>query len=333
MTKVAVIGSGSWGTAISHLLGRAGNEVKLWSFDEGTDVFINEHHKNPIYLKDVELPNVWCSRDYGEVLDGVEGVVVVTPSVVMRSTANGLKPYVSDDLPIVVLSKGIEEGTGFQMAEVLADVLGNPARIAAMCGPNHAEEVSRDLPAATVVAAHDEETAKFFQELFTTDTFRVYTSTDLTGVELCSAAKNIIAIANGMLCAMELGDSASASLITRGLAEMTRLVVALGGEERTCMGLAGLGDLVVTCTSKHSRNRSLGELLVQGGTLEEFQAKTRMVAEGAVACKTVTELADKHGVDMPIAQMVRRVLWEGLDPRDGVVELLSRPLKPEFPEE
>ena len=327
---IAVIGSGSWGTGISHLLGRAGNQVKLWSFDEGSDTYINENHKNPLYLTDVELPNVWCSREYSEVLEGVEGVVVVTPSVVMRTTANGIKPFIGEDTPVVVLSKGVEEATGFQMAEVLADVLGNPGRIAAMCGPNHAEEVSKDLPAATVVAARDENTAKFFQDLFTTDVFRVYTSTDVTGVELCSAAKNIIAIANGMLCEMGLGDSASASLITRGLAEMTRLVVAMGGNEKTCMGLAGMGDLVVTCTSKHSRNRTLGTMLVNGGTLAEFEAKTKMVAEGAVACKTVTALADKHGVDMPIAQMVRRVLWENLDPRDAVVELLSRPTKPEF---
>lgn len=330
MRKIAVIGSGSWGTAVAHLLGKKGISVNLWSFDEGSDDYINEYHKNPLYLTDVDLPNVWCTRSYEKALQDAEGVVVVTPSVVMRITAKNIESYLDSDIPVVVLSKGIEERTGMQMAQVLADVLGNSDRIAAMCGPNHAEDVGRDLPAATVVASESEETAKFFQELFSTESFRVYTSTDVTGVELCSAAKNIIAIANGMACAMGLGDSASASLITRGLAEMSRLVVALGGNERTCQGLAGMGDLVVTCTSEHSRNRSLGALLVQGGTLEEFESRTKMVAEGAVACKTVVALAKKYGVDMPIAQMVRSVLWEGLDPREGVHELMSRPMRKEF---
>lgn len=183
--------------------------------------------------------------------------------------------------------------------------------------------------AATVVASSNETCAEYFQDLFMAPTFRVYTSRDVVGVELCAAAKNVIAIANGMCVSMGLGDNASAALITRGLAEITRLVVALGGDSRTCQGLAGMGDLIATCTSPHSRNRSLGELLVQGGTLEEYEAKTHMVAEGAVACKTVTDLARKHHVEMPISELVRQVLWEGADPHDAAEMLFSRPKKSE----
>jgi len=327
--KVTVIGSGSWGTAVTHLLGGKGYQVTLWSFDEGAPQAINETHHNPLYLTDVELPNTYCTHSFEEAVKDTEAVVVVCPSAFMRTTVSGFAPYLGSDVPVVVLSKGVEDKTGMLMIEVLEDVLGNPDRLAALAGPNHAEEVSHEMLAATVVASKNEECAKFFQELFTTDYFRVYTTDDTVGLELCSAAKNIIAIANGMCVAMKLGDDASAALITRGLAEMTRLVVALGGDPATCAGLAGIGDLVVTCTSPHSRNRSLGELLVAGGTLEEYEAKTKMVAEGAVACRTVVDTARKHGVEMPIAETVRRILWEGLDPHDAVYELIQRPSKPE----
>ena len=328
--QVAVIGSGSWGTAVTHLLGGKGYSVRLWSFDKGVPEAINETGKNPLYLTDVELPNTTCTSSFEEAVSGADAVVVVCPSAFMRTTVEGFAPFVGSDVPVIVLSKGVEADTGFIMIEVLEDVLGNPERLAALAGPNHAEEVSHDMLAATVVASKNEQTAKFFQDLFHTDFFRVYTTTDTVGVELCAAAKNIIAIANGMCCAMELGDDASAALMTRGLAEIARLVEALGGDPRTCLGMAGLGDLIVTCTSTHSRNRSLGELIVAGGTLEEYEAKTKMVAEGAVACRTVTDTARKHGVEMPIAETVRRILWEGLEPREAVVELIKRPKKAEF---
>ena len=301
----------------------------MWAHSESTARAINETHRNPRYLSDIVLDNVSASSSYEETLKGAQAAVVVCPSSPLREVASSCAPYISDELPVIVLSKGIEANTGFTMVELLEDVLGHAERIACLSGPNHAEEVSSNLPAATLVACVNEDCARFFQNLFNSSNFRVYTSSDVIGVELCAASKNIIAIANGMCVAMKLGDNASASLMTRGLAEVTRLVVALGGDSRTCLGLAGMGDLIVTCSSTHSRNRALGELLVSGGTLEEYEKKTHMVAEGAVACKTVTELADRIGVEMPIAHAVRRVIWEGLDPRTIVEEFFERPTKPE----
>lgn len=329
MMKVALVGSGSWGTAIAHLLAVKGCAVTMWAHSESTAHAINAEHQNERYLPGVMLDGVIATTSFEDALRDAACLVMVCPSSYLRNVAQQLAGFVSADLPVVVLSKGIEATSGFTMVEVLDDVLGNEDRLACLSGPNHAEEVSRDLPAATVVASSSERCAKFFQGLFSTHSFRVYTSFDVCGVELCAASKNIIAIANGMCCAMKLGDNASASLMTRGLAEVTRLVVALGGDGRTCLGLAGVGDLIATCSSEHSRNRMLGELLVAGGTLEEFEAKTHMVAEGAVACKTVTELAERFDVDMPIAQAVRRVLWEGLDPHVITEEFFDRPNKPE----
>ncbi len=330
MTKLALIGSGSWGTAIAYQLATKGYAVTMWAHSESTAHAINANHCNARYLPEVHLPGVCATTSHAEALDGADAAVMVCPSSHLRQVARDCAPYIAADLPVVVLSKGIEGKTGFTMVELLEDVLGNPERLACLSGPNHAEEVSRNLPAATVVAAENEKIACFFQELFNTPSFRVYTSSDVTGVELCAASKNIIAIANGMCAAMKLGDNASASLMTRGLAEVTRLVVACGGDSRTCLGLAGVGDLIATCSSPHSRNRSLGELLVAGGALEEFEARTHMVAEGAVACKTVTELAERKGVDMPIAQAVRRVLWDGLDPHHVTEEFFDRPTKAEI---
>ena len=330
MTKVALIGSGSWGTAIAHLLAGKGHDVTMWAHSESTSRAINTHHCNERYLPGVTLDGVVATVSFEEALLAASCLVMVCPSSYLRDVTMQLASYVTSDLPVIVLSKGIEAKSGFTMVEGLEDVLGNSNRLACLSGPNHAEEVSRELPAATVVASSSEQCAKYFQELFSTQSFRVYTSADVCGVELCAASKNIIAIANGMCSAMKLGDNASASLMTRGVAEVTRLVVALGGDGRTCLGLAGVGDLIATCSSTHSRNRSLGELLVAGGTLEEFETKTHMVAEGAVACKTVTELAERAGVDMPIAQAVRRVLWEGLDPHVITEEFFDRPHKSEI---
>lgn len=329
MTRVAVIGSGSWGTAITRLLGHKGYEVRLWSYSPDAPAHINAEHRNPRYLPDIELPNTRCSNSFADVLDGADAVAVVCPSSNLREVCAQMAPHVGEQTPVVVLSKGVEADTGLTMIGVLEDVLGHKERLACLSGPNHAEEVSREMYAATVVASTNETCAEYFQDLFTTPYFRVYTSRDPLGVELCAAAKNIVAIANGMCVSMELGDNASAALVTRGVAEITRLVTALGGDARTCMGLAGMGDLVVTCNSPHSRNRSLGELLVKGGTLEQFEEQTHMVAEGAVACRTVTDLARTLHVEMPIAEAVRKVLWEGLDPRKAVELLYDRPSKAE----
>ena len=330
MSKVAVIGSGSWGTAIARLLGLKGIEVNLWSHGADTPAVINETHRNPRYLKDVELPGVWCTNSYEEACAGAESIVIVTPSSSMRDNARALAPFVGARTPVVVLSKGIEAKTGNTMVDVLIEELGGSERIAVLSGPNHAEEISRELPAATCVACGYEKTALYFQKLFTTDYLRVYTTTDVIGVEVCAAAKNIVAIANGMCDAMGLGDNASASLITRGCMEMSRLASAMGGDSQTCMGLAGMGDLIATCTSPHSRNRTLGEMLAQGKTLKDFEERMHQIAEGAVACRTVTDAARARGVEMPIAEVMRRVLWEDLPAEKAVKALMSRPSTPEF---
>lgn len=329
MSPIALIGSGTWGTAIAHLLVTKGIDVRMWTRDHELAQAINETHRNPKHLPDVDITGVVASSDLQTVLSGACAVIFAVPSSFLRQVAIDAAPLIDDDMPTIVLTKGIESHTGFTMLELLDDVLGNANRLACLSGPNHAEEVSRGLPAATVIASTDKGCASFFQEVFNTPTFRVYTSSDVTGVELCAASKNIIAIANGMCCAMHLGDNASAALMTRGLSEVTRLVVALGGEASTCLGLAGVGDLIATCSSPHSRNRSLGEFLVKGGTLEEYESETHMVAEGAIACKTVTDLAREHGVEMPISELVRRVLWEGLNPHETIEILFDRPTKAE----
>lgn len=330
MSKVAVIGSGSWGTAIARLLGLKGIGVALWSHSADTPAVINETHKNPRYLKDVELKGVWCTNSYEVACTGAQSVVIVTPSSAVRQCAQEIKPFIDERCPVVVLSKGIEADTGNTMVDILIEELGGSERIAVLSGPNHAEEISRELPAATCVACTYEKTALYFQELFSTDYLRVYTSTDVIGVEVCAAAKNIVAIANGMCEALGLGDNASASLITRGCMEMSRLANAMGGNSQTCMGLAGMGDLIATCTSKHSRNRTLGEMLAQGKTLKDFEERMHQIAEGAVACKTVTDEARRRGVEMPIAEVMRRVLWEDLPAQEALRSLLKRPNVKEF---
>lgn len=328
--KVAVIGAGSWGTAVAWLLTQNGHDVWLWAHSPEQASAIEEKHYNPRYLKDVDLTGIHSSADFAYVLDEVEAVVMVTPSTAVRETLVAISPLLAPDVPVVMLSKGIERDTGLLLTDICAEVLGNSSRIAALSGPNHAEEVSKGLPAATVVASADKDCAEFFRSLFMSERFRVYTSADVCGVELCAASKNIIAIANGIAQGMGYGDNTAAVLMTRGLAEMSRMVVALGGDPLTCMGLAGMGDLIATCSSRHSRNRTLGEMIAKGGTLEEFKQRTHMVAEGAYAALSVTDLADCKGVDLPLAHTVRKVLWEDL-PLDGLLDtLMLRPPKSEL---
>jgi glycerol-3-phosphate dehydrogenase (NAD(P)+) len=324
--NVAVIGAGSWGTAVAWLLDGKGLNARVWAREPEIAAGINAHHRNPLYLPDVQFSDrVFSSSDMATVLDGIQAVVMVTPSVGVRATAEAMAPHLDSATPVVILSKGVEAGTSMLMTDILEDVLGNPTRIAALSGPNHAEEVSKAVPSATVVAAHDPKTAEFFQHLFATPFFRVYTNTDITGVELCGAGKNIVAIACGMCDGLGYGDNSKASLMTRGLAELARLGEARGAKSTTYMGLAGMGDLIVTCTSKHSRNRSLGELVARGGSLDEFQERTKMVAEGAVACASIYELAQHKGIDVPITTLVYQVLYEHLDPALGVDILMNRP--------
>jgi glycerol-3-phosphate dehydrogenase (NAD(P)+) len=329
--RIAVMGAGSWGTAVSWLLGGKGHEVSLWSRETEIAEGINAEHHNPVYLPDVVLADsVYASPDFERVLYDAEAVVMVTPSVGVRETAEHMRPHLGSDIPVVILSKGVEGGSNMLMTEVLTDVLGNKQRIAGLSGPNHAEEVSKGIPSATVVASYEPGVGELFQDIFMTPFFRVYTNPDVVGVELCGASKNVVAIAVGMCDGLGYGDNTKATLMTRGLAEMTRLGARLGANPMTFMGLAGMGDLIVTCTSRHSRNRGLGELLAKGGTLQEFTDRTHMVAEGAVACVTVDELATREGLELPITRQVRAVLYEGMPVEEGEKALLDREARDEL---
>ncbi|MCL5887626.1 MAG: NAD(P)-dependent glycerol-3-phosphate dehydrogenase [Actinobacteria bacterium] len=329
--SIAVVGGGSWGTAVSWLLGNKGIEVSMWVREPEIAESINTSSRNPVYLKDITLSaSVSASSDIKAAVSGVDAIVIATPSIAVRAMAQAMSAYVAADIPVIVLSKGVESGTSMLMTQVLADVLGNPERLAALSGPNHAEEVSRGIPTATVVASHDEVVGRFFQELFMTRTFRVYTNPDVVGVELCAASKNVIAIAAGMSDGLGYGDNTKATLMTRGLAEMARLGATMGANPLTYMGLAGVGDLIATCTSKHSRNRSLGEHVAKGGDVASWEAKTKMVAEGAVSCITVDELARQHGIELPITIQVREVLHAQGSLEDAARSLMGREARDEL---
>lgn len=329
--NVAVIGAGSWGTALAQVLAGNGHDVGLWARKLEVVDGINAEHRNPRYLSEIVLSErIVASLSYEDALRDAQAAVIVTPSSLMRDVACTLADTVDTDFPVIICSKGVEEGSGLLPVEVFEAEMGNAARLAVLSGPNFAAEVIRGIPSGTVVASSDEGTALLFQELFATDSFRTYASDDVTGVELCAAFKNVIAIAVGVSYGIGYGDNTAAMLMTRGLAEMSRLVVRCAGQAITCMGLAGTGDLVATCTSEHSRNRSFGKMLAEGGTLDEFVARTHMVVEGALACKTLKTLADAYGVELPITDVVRSVVWEGADPRDVAKTLTSRPLTTEF---
>lgn len=331
MTRVAVIGAGSWGTSVSWMLGGKGHDISMWAREPEIADGINADHHNPMYMRDVVLPeSVSATPDMERALQGAEAVVMVTPSVGVRTTAESMRPYLGQDVPVVILSKGVENGSLMLMTEVLEDVLGNRDRLAGLSGPNHAEEVGKGVPSATVVAAYAEQVGRMFQDLFMTRFFRVYTNPDVIGVELCGASKNVIAVGAGMSDGMGYGDNTKATLMTRGLAEMSRLGHAMGANPLTYMGLAGVGDLIATCTSKNSRNRGLGEFIGRGGTLEGYRAQTNMVAEGAFACISVEELGLRLGVELPITRQVRAVLYEGVPVEAGEEALLGREARDEL---
>lgn len=329
--KVAVIGAGSWGTALAQQLGGNGHSVSLWARKQEVVDGVNERHVNPRYLSESILSeNVTATTSYAEALSGAQAVVIVTPSNLLRDVACKVGEHISRDTPIVICSKGAEAGTGLLPVGIFESVVGGPDRLAVLSGPNHAEEVIRQQFAGTVIASSGAKTAELFQGLFASPTFRTYTSDDVAGVELCAASKNVIAIAVGVSAGLGLGDNTAAMLMTRGLAEMSRLVVKCGGQAITCMGLAGAGDLIATCTSEHSRNRGFGFELAQGGTLDGFRERTHMVVEGALACKTLQTLAKANDVELPITDAVRSVVWEGADMREAAKTLFARPLTTEF---
>lgn len=331
MTTVAVIGAGSWGTSASWLLAGKGHAVQLWAREAEIAEGVNATRHNPVYMTDVELPRtVYATADIEIALRGAEAVVMVTPSVGVRDTSRAMRPHLAPDVPVIILSKGVENETLMLMTEVLADTLGHRERIAGLSGPNHAEEVGRGVPSATVVAAYEDDIGRFFRDLFMTRFFRVYTNPDVVGVELCGASKNVIAVGAGMSDGIGYGDNTKATLMTRGLAEMSRLGQVMGANPLTYMGLAGMGDLIATCTSKNSRNRALGEFVGRGGTLEGWTAQTSMVAEGAYACISVEQLGKRMGVELPITHQVRAVLYEGVPVTESEDALLGRAARDEL---
>ena len=330
--NVAVIGAGSWGTALAQVAAANGHDVMLWARREEVARGVNECHRNPHYLSNQMLSErVGATTDIARAVGEAAAVLVVTPSKHLRNAAELLASAgLTADVPVVVCSKGVEQATGLLPVQLLQEVIGGEDRLAVLSGPNHAEEVILGVPAATVVASSSQVTAAFFQTLLSSESFRVYTSDDVVGVELCAAFKNVIAIAVGLSYGLGFGDNTAAMLMTRGQAEMSRLVQAVGGKAITCMGLAGTGDLIATCMSQHSRNRTFGEAFAAGESLAAFEARRHMVVEGAQACKTIATLSERYQVELPIADTVRAVVWEGADLHEVAESLAARPLKPEF---
>ncbi|MCM6773790.1 NAD(P)-dependent glycerol-3-phosphate dehydrogenase [Nocardia sp. CDC159] len=329
MTRAAVMGAGSWGTAFAKVLNDAGTDVTMWARRAEVAKAIAAEHRNPTYLPEVSLPGVAATDDPRVALDGADIVVLAVPSQSLR--ANLASWRVPADATLLSLAKGIETGTLLRMSQVIHQVThADPGRIAVLSGPNLAREIAAEQPAASVVACVDPERAEAVQHACGTGYFRPYTNTDVIGCELGGACKNVIALACGIAAGMGLGDNSIASLITRGLAEIMRLGVALGANPVTLAGLAGVGDLVATCTSPLSRNRSFGHVLGAGGSMDAAQQATHgQVAEGVKSCTSIRALAERHEVEMPLTTAVHRVCHEGLAVSDAVGELLGRRMKPE----
>lgn len=332
MANVAVMGAGSWGTTLAKVFADAGNEVRLWVRRPELAETIATTRRNADYLPDVELPaGVTPLTDAASALSAADVVVFGIPSQSLRPNLEAWAPLLPEDATLVSISKGVETATLKRMSEVIVDATGaRTSRVAVLSGPNLAKEIAQEQPAATVIACADEERAKAVQEAIATWYLRPYTNTDVVGAEVGGACKNVIALACGMATGRGLGNNTLATLITRGLAEITRLGVKLGADPRTFAGLAGLGDLVATCSSELSRNRTFGFRLGQGGTLEEAKAATNgQVAEGVTSSESIFRLAQAVGVEMPITQAVYGVCHRGVPVSDMVVALMGRTTKPE----
>ncbi len=329
--KVAVFSAGSWGTAFALVLADAGNDVTLWARRPELAKAIRETHENPDYLPGIELPaRITATDSAEEALRGADLVVLATPSQSLRENLTQWAPYVEDGAVFVSLMKGVELGSLNRMSEVIHQVTGaGEDRIAVISGPNLAKEIARREPAASVVACADEKVARALQERCHSPAFRPYTSTDVLGCELGGAYKNVVGLAVGMAVGLGFGDNTTASLITRGLAETARLAMKLGANPMTLMGLAGMGDLVATCSSPLSRNRTFGEKLGQGMTTDEIYASTNQVAEGAKSCSSLRALAAQSGADAPIAEYVDEVVAGRMTAKDMMEAFIARDTKAE----
>lgn len=328
--RIAVVGAGSWGTALADLLARKDHVVVLWSFEPDVAEAIEARHENPKYLQGVRLaPSLQATAALPDAVRDASVIVSVSPAQHVRGIMAKAAEHMRKDAIIISASKGIEQERLNTMAQVLAQVLPRGTPTAYLSGPSFALEVAQRMPTAVTIASHDEDVALRSQDLFQTPYFRPYTSQDVVGVELGGALKNVVAVAAGMVAGLGFGHNTTAALITRGLAEITRLAVELGANPLTLSGLAGMGDLILTTTGSLSRNRALGVALGQGGTLEAYRAQHRSVAEGANTSRAAVALAQRKGVEMPITAKVCEVLFDGKSVRDSVPELMERDLKSE----
>ena len=322
--KIGVIGAGSWGTALSVVLANNGNEVLIWSIVEAEIEMLKEKHEHVDKLPGVKLSDsIDFTTDIEKTVKESEILVLAVPSVFTRSTAKLMAPFVKDNQIIVCVAKGIEEDTLMPISDVVEQEIPN-ADVAIMCGPSHAEEVGIGLPTTVVAGAKTKKTAETIQDLFMNNVFRVYTSPDILGMELGGSLKNVIALAAGMADGLGYGDNTKAALITRGIAEVSRLALAMGAKTETLAGLTGIGDLIVTCESKHSRNRKAGMLMGQGYTMEEATKEVKMVVEGIYSAKAAAKLGKEYNVSMPIIEEVNKVLFENKPVKDAVQELMLR---------
>ncbi|MCR5654198.1 MAG: NAD(P)H-dependent glycerol-3-phosphate dehydrogenase [Lachnospiraceae bacterium] len=329
MAEYAVIGAGSWGTALARVLSKNGHDVTVWSIMEDEINMLKEKHEHLQKLPGVKLPeSMKFTTDLKEAIEGKDMLVLAVPSIFTRSTSHSMKEYVTDGQLIVNVAKGIEEDTLMTLTDIIKEEVPQ-ARVAVLSGPSHAEEVGKDMPTTLVAGADTKETAEYVQNAFMCDFIRVYTSPDVLGIELGGALKNVVALAAGMADGLGCGDNTKAALITRGIAEISRLGIKMGGKPETFAGLTGIGDLIVTCSSKHSRNRRAGQLIGQGYTYKQAMDEVKMVVEGVYSAKAAVGLSQKYGVSMPIVEEVNEILFSDKPASDAVKDLMFRDKKTE----
>ena len=329
MSKISVIGAGSWGTALAVVLQKNGHDVTIWSIDEKEIAMLKKEREHKDKLPGVKIDeSINLTTDLKEAADGKDMLVIAVPSPYVRSTAKSLAPFVTDGQLLVSVAKGIEEGTLMTLSQILKEEIKN-AKVAVLCGPSHAEEVGIGLPTTLVAGAEKKEIAEFVQTVFMNERLRVYTSPDVLGMELGASLKNVIALAAGMADGLGYGDNTKAALITRGIAEISKLACKMGANPKTLNGLTGIGDLIVTCASKHSRNRKAGMLIGQGYTMEESMKEVKMIVEGVYSTKAAIELGKKYDVSMPIIEQVNAVLFENKPAKEAVMDLMLRDKKVE----
>lgn len=328
--SIGILGAGAWGTTLAILLYNKGYKINLFEYFPDYAEILNKKRENIKFLPGISIPDeIFITSNMEDIISGVSIIILAVPSFAMRNILNKLNSLEITKKLIVSVTKGIEEDTCLRMSQIIREILKDKVEIVVLSGPSHAEEVSKNIPTAVVVASNNDEKSKFVQDMFTTSFLRVYTSDDIAGVEYGGSLKNIIAIAAGVIDGVGFGDNTKSALLTRGLAEITRLGVAMGAKKETFYGLSGLGDLVVTCISKFSRNRFVGEEIGKGKTLEEILSKMEMIAEGVKTTKSVYKLSIEKKVEMPITKEVYEVLFNKKKPKDAVLSLMGRLQKEE----